>query len=435
MPELSKMSALHSASSQAKSIQHDINIDISRLKSTLLELSRIGFNESDHGVYRSGFTDADMQARYWLRDLALEEGFISDIDGGGNVWFGLGELDKPAVVIGSHLDTVPAGGIFDGALGVITGLEILRCLKENEVELDYPIRVVATAEEEGRFGGMFGAQAITGKLNMDWLLSAHDADGVYLTDAMKAHGFNPMDALEIAWPKGAMQSFLEIHIEQGPVLEKANLPIGVVDGISGVFKWIVHLKGKADHAGTAPMDMRSDAFMGLADFAHEIPRIIDENGTDKTRITVGKVELKPGYPHTVPGEAIFTIVGRDMSETVMTELAEACDKVLLAIARRHRLRYEREEVSWLAPNYCSGSIIQLMEEKSAARGLDFLRMPSGAGHDVQFFTEMTEAGLLFIPSVNGVSHAPDEWSHWHHVEMGANVLLDCALARAVKGSS
>lgn len=408
------------------------NIDLARLKTTLLDLSNIGFNEQDHGVYRSGFTDADMEARYWLRDLALSEGFVADIDGAGNVWFGLGELDKPAVVIGSHLDTVPAGGIFDGALGVIAGLEILRSIKEQDVKLDYPIRVVATAEEEGRFGGMFGAQAITGKLNMDWLLSAHDADGVYLTQAMKEQGFDPMQALEIAWPKNSMRSFLELHIEQGPVLEQKNVPIGIVDGISGVFKWIVHLKGKADHAGTAPMDMRSDAFMGLADFAHEIPRIIDEDGTDKTRITVGKVELKPGYPHTVPGEAIFTIVGRDMSEEVMKELAASCDKALLAIARRHRLRFEREEVSWLAPNYCSDPVIELMEAKAEARGYEYMRMPSGAGHDVQFFTEITDAGLIFIPSVNGVSHAPDEWSHWHHVEMGTNLLYDVVLAKCIE---
>lgn len=413
---------------------HPVNINLDRLKSTLLELADIGFNQEDHGVYRSGFSAADMQARYWLRDLARDEGFISDMDGAGNVWFGLGELDKPAVVIGSHLDSVPAGGIFDGALGVIAGFEVLRCIKEHEIELTAPIRVVATAEEEGRFGGMFGAQAITGQLNMDWLMSAHDADGVFLTDAMRAQGLNPMDALEVAWPPGSMQSFLELHIEQGPVLEKENIPIGVVDGISGVFNWIVRLNGKADHAGTAPMDMRSDAFMGLADFAHEIPRIIDENGTDKTRITVGKVELQPGYPHTVSGKAVFTIVGRDMSEAVMKEIAEACDKALLAIARRHRLGYEREEVSWLAPSYCSENIIELMMRKSDARGLPYKRMPSGAGHDVQFFTEVTQAGLLFIPSVNGVSHAPDEWSHWHHVEMGANVLLDCVLAQATTDS-
>ncbi|RUO27048.1 Zn-dependent hydrolase [Aliidiomarina minuta] len=408
------------------------NIDLPRLKSTLLELSQIGFNEEDHGMYRQGFTDDDMKARHWLLDMARKEGFIADMDGAGNVWFGLGELDKPAVIIGSHLDTVPAGGIFDGALGVIAGLEVLRVIKDNNIQLDFPLRVVGTAEEEGRFGGMFGAQSITGKLNMDWLLSARDADGMYLTDAMKNQGLNPMDALEVAWPQDRIKNFFELHIEQGPVLEKMDIPIGIVDGISGVFKWIVHLKGKADHAGTAPMDMRSDAFMGLADFAHEITRIIDENGTDKTRITVGKVQLKPGYPHTVPGEAIFTIVGRDMSEDIMRDLADVCDKTLNSIARRHRLRFEREEASWLPPHYCTDSMIELMEQKAQDRGWPFLRMPSGAGHDVQFFTEVTEAGLIFIPSVNGVSHAPDEWSHWHHVEKGANLLLDCVLDKVSK---
>ena len=170
--------------------------------------------------------------------------------------------------------------------------------------------------------------------------------------------------------------------------------------------------------------------MGLADFAHEIQRIIDEDGTDKSRITVGKVELNPGYPHTVPGEAIFTIVGRDMDEKVMRELATACERALRAIARRHRLNFEYKEVSWLGPRYCSENMIALMEKKATARGWKYKRMPSGAGHDVQFFSEITESGLIFIPSVDGVSHAPDEWSHWHHVEMGANLLLDCVLAKA-----
>lgn len=407
-----------------------ININLPRLKASLLELSNIGFNPNDKGIYRSGFTDADMEARRWLMAQAEQDGFLAEMDGAGNVWLGLGELTEPAVVVGSHLDSVPAGGIFDGSLGVMAGLEILRTVKENKLELSHPLRVLGTAEEEGRFGGMFGVQAVVGGLTPEWILSAHDADGIYLSDAMKAQGLDPMAALDAAWPKEKMKAYLELHIEQGPVLDTEGIPLGVVEGISGVFKWIVHLKGKADHAGTAPMHMRSDAFMGLADFAHEIQRIIDEDGTDKSRITVGKVELKPGYPHTVPGEAIFTIVGRDMSEQVMEELAEACERTLRAIARRHRLHFEYEQVSWLGPSYCTSSMVDLMEQKAEARGWSYQRMPSGAGHDVQFFSGMTEAGLIFIPSVNGVSHAPDEWSHWHHVEMGTNLLLDCVLEKA-----
>ena len=180
------------------------------------------------------------------------------------------------------------------------------------------------------------------------------------------------------------------------------------------------------------MDMRSDAFMGLADFAHEIERIIAENGTDKTRITVGKVELKPGNPHTVPGEAIFTIVGRDMDEDVMKEVANACRKALSAIARKHRLMFEYEQASWLAPKPCSTKLTKVIEEQVKALGYSYQRMPSGAGHDTQFLSEITDAGLIFIPSVGGVSHAPDEWSHWHDIEAGTNVLLHSVLASITK---
>jgi N-carbamoyl-L-amino-acid hydrolase len=405
-----------------------MQINCERLKANLIELSKIGYNEHDRGIYRPGFSDADMQARRWLQERAQAAGYDTFMDGAGNVFFGRGELNKPAILMGSHIDSVPAGGIFDGSLGVMAALEVLQTMDDHNVKTDTPVWGVATAEEEGRFGGMFGAQAMAGKLNPDWVLSAHDADGVYLKDAMAAQGLNAMDALDAAWRPEQLKAYLELHIEQGPVLFQENLQIGVVDGISGVFKWIVHLKGKADHAGTAPMDMRSDAFMGLADFAHEIERIIAENGTDKTRITVGKVELKPGYPHTVPGEAIFTIVGRDMDEAVMQEVANACRKTLSAIARKHRLMFEYEQSSWLAPKPCSKALTDQIEAQVKQMGYSYLRMPSGAGHDTQFLSEITEAGLIFIPSVNGVSHAPDEWSHWHDVENGANVLLHAAMA-------
>lgn len=405
-----------------------MQVNCERLKSNLIELSKIGYNEADGGVYRPGYSAADMQARCWLQDKVRAAGFETFMDGAGNVFFGRGARDKDVVLMGSHLDSVPAGGMFDGALGVMAALEVMQTLEEHNVACATPLWGVATAEEEGRFGGMLGAQAIAGKLNPEWLMTAHDADNVYLKDAMAAQQLDAMAALDAAWQPEQLAAYLELHIEQGPVLFQENLQIGVVEGISGVFKWIVHLKGKADHAGTAPMDMRSDAFMGLADFAHEIERIIAENGTDKTRITVGKVELKPGYPHTVPGEAVFTIVGRDMDEAVMHEVANACRKALSAIARKHRLMFEYEQTSWLAPSPCSDKLTQVIEDQVKQLDYRYTRMPSGAGHDTQFMSKITEAGLIFIPSVNGVSHAPDEWSHWHDVEMGANVLLHSVLA-------
>jgi len=407
-----------------------MTIDLDRVRTTLLALADIGFNPDDQGVYRLSFTNADWQARHWLIELMRSEGFSTSMDGAGNVFGRFGPEGEPTVSMGSHLDTVPAGGRFDGALGVVAGLEVLRYCRDNKIELRYPVEVIGTSEEEGRFGGMLGAQALAGDLTPEFLLNAHDPDGNKLADAMRSVGLEPLDAMEARRSRSNMRAFIELHVEQGPVLDTSGETIGIVDNIAGVWKWIVSLKGKADHAGTAPMNMRSDAFMGLVDFAHEIPRIIDENGTDRSRLTVGKVDLKPGSPHTIPGEAVFTIVGRDSRNDVMQELADACQKALTAIARRHKLKFEYEQSSWLEPVDCSPAIVDLLDRSAKAAGVSYRRMPSGAGHDTQFLTQVTDAGMLFVPSVGGVSHAPDEWTHWEDIEVGCNLLLDAALELA-----
>ncbi|WP_321396143.1 Zn-dependent hydrolase [Emcibacter sp.] len=400
------------------------NVSVERIEKDLLTLSKFGFNEQDRGVYRQGFSDADMEARRWLMDLFKDLEMEPRMDGAGNVIGRFGSADKPCVMVGSHLDSVPAGGIFDGTLGVIAGVECIRTIRESNIHLDYPVEIVATSEEEGRFGGMLGAQALSGKVTLAWLENAKDAGGELLKDAMARHGFDYHDVLHARRDPDMVRAFLELHVEQGPVLEATHKSIGIVEGISGVFKWFVRLIGKADHAGTAPMDMRSDAFLGLADFTHEIQRIIDEEGTDRSRITIGFVELKPGFPHTVPGEVDFTIVGRDLDADVMKALANACRRVLSSIARKNGLMFEYEQMSWLEPKYCSSKVVDVIKNRAEGRGYSHMLMPSGAGHDAQFMTEITETGLIFVPSVNGVSHAPDEWTHWIDVERGANLLLD-----------
>ncbi len=393
------------------------------MEKDIYRLSEFGFNETDRGIYRQGFTETDWAARQWLLDYFISSGLKTHMDGAGNICGRLGDMDKPAILIGSHLDSVPAGGLFDGTLGVLAGLECLRVIQENNIQLNYPVEIIATSEEEGRFGGMLGAQALTGSLTLDWLQQAKDPTGETLKSAMAKFGLDYHQAMHAKRSPESIKAFLELHIEQGPVLEAQKKTIGVVEGISGVFKWLIKFIGKADHAGTAPMDMRSDAFMGIADFAHEIQRIIDENGTDKTRLTIGRVELKPGYAHTIPGEADFTLVGRDMSEQVMSDIAYSCRKALSAIARRHRLMFEYEQMSWLEPKACSEDIMALIEKSAQELNYSYQLMPSGAGHDAQFFTDITPTGMIFIPSVGGVSHAPDEWSHWEDIEKGCNVLL------------
>ena len=402
-------------------------VNIERIEEDIAAISRFGFNEDDRGVYRQGFSEADMAVRQWLRDRFEELGMIHRMDGAGNVIGRFGPADKPAVIVGSHLDSVPAGGMFDGVLGVVAGLECVRTIKESGIEPYFPIEVIGTSEEEGRFGGMLGAQAMTGRVTRDWLSSAKDEQGYPLKDAMAAAGLDCYDALHAYRRPEEIRAFLEVHVEQGPVLDMEKTTIGIVEGISGVFKWNVRLIGKAGHAGTAPMNMRSDALTGMVDFAHEIPRIIEEEGSDKSRITIGYVALKPGFPHTVPGEVDFTIVGRDLDEAIMRELSDACRRVLSAIARRHKLKFEYEEMSWLKPAYCDTDLLALIERKAKAREYSYKIMPSGAGHDVQFFCEHTKAGLIFVPSVNGISHAPDEWTHWSDCERGCQLLLDCVM--------
>jgi len=405
-------------------------VNIERIERDITAIAQFGFDETDRGVYRQGFSEADMAARQWLRARFEELGMAHRMDGAGNVIGRWGPEDLPAILIASHLDSVPAGGIFDGVLGVVAGLETVRAMQEAGIEPACPIEVIGTSEEEGRFGGMLGAQAMTGHLTREWLDSAKDEHGYALKEAMAAAGLDPHEALHAYRRPEEILAFLELHVEQGPVLDMDKTTIGVVEGISGVFKWNCRLIGKADHAGTAPMDMRSDALMGMVDFAHEIQRIIDEEGTDKSRITIGHVACKPGFPHTVPGEVDFTIVGRDLDEEVMRGLANACRRVLSSIARKHKLKFEYEEMSWLKPAYCDPEIIGLIERKAAELGYSYRLMPSGAGHDVQFFCEHARSGLIFVPSVGGISHAPDEWTQWSDCERGCQLLLECVMELA-----
>lgn len=410
---------------QRKKSNTDLHIQLDRLQDDLYEIAKIGYNPEDKGIYRQAYSDADMEARQWLLDRIEAAGGKGYLDAAGNVigrWFD--DLSGPSVVVGSHTDSVPAGGMFDGVLGVLAGLESIRCLKEANIKPKRPIELVSFADEEGYFGGMFGVQAYCGQVTLQWIQSAHTAGGLKLTDAMERQGLDPKKVLDIARNPQSIHAFLELHIEQGPMLETDNIEIGVVEGISGVFKWVVTLKGKANHAGTAPMHMRSDAFMGLVDFAHEIPRIISEDGTDKSRLTVGKVELKPGNPHTIPGEVEFSLVGRDIDNSVMLELGRSCRKVLSSIARRHNLHFDFEELSWLTPSACDKGIVKTFCDKADKLGLSNVVMPSGAGHDTQFMAEVAPAGMIFVPSVGGISHAPDEWTNWRDVENGANVLVN-----------
>ena len=303
----------------------------------------------------------------------------------------------------------------------------MRVIQENSIDIQFPVEIIATSEEEGRFGGMLGSQALTGQLNLEWMQTASDLNGYSLEDALKSCGLSFDSAISAKRDPKTIKAFLELHIEQGPVLENAGDNIGIVKGISGIFKYDITLKGSPDHSGTTPMGMRRDAFIGLANFASQLNDIVMCDGTIDTRLTIGEVDVKPGYAHTIPGEVKFTLVGRDLSEAIMYKLKEGCLNRLQSIADTQKLELSYEESSWLCPQSLNSDLMELIRNQSEKLAYSYQIMPSGAGHDAQFFSTITPTGLIFIPSVAGLSHSPHEFSHWSDVEKGTNLLLHSLL--------
>lgn len=401
-----------------------LKINAPRLRSDIESLSAIG-READHGLYRMAFSDHDMAARQWLGQCIKEAGLELFIDGAANIHGRLtAKSNLPGVLVGSHIDTIPGAGHLDGALGVLAGLECLRCLKEQNIHLKHPVELVAFSDEEGRFGGMFGSQAIAGKLTPQSILDAIDPQGLSLIDAMQRHGLNAMDALNASVAPESIKAFIELHIEQGPVLDRQGISVGVVEGINGLFKWQVRLKGQANHAGSTPMNMREDAFQGLAEVAMQIDRVLEENGGPRSVATIGRVALSPGAANVIPGMAEFTLEVRDTDTMVLDALADAFRRSISAVARRRNLMFEFDVLSQIEPVKCDRAIQEVIKQSADQLGIESMFIPSGAAHDTQIMASIAPAGMIFVPSKDGRSHSPAEWTVWDDVECGANVLLN-----------
>jgi N-carbamoyl-L-amino-acid hydrolase len=402
----------------------ELCINAQRLQNDLDALAQIG-RKVDQGIYRMAFSDGDMEGRAWLTERITESGLDFYQDGAANIFARLNWKEgTPSVMAGSHADTVPGAGHLDGALGVICALEALRVLKESNIKLKRPLEAVSFSDEEGRFGGMFGSQAIAGLVTPEYLHNALDLDGISLTDAMAKHGLNARDSLHAQRVPGSIYAYVELHIEQGPVLNRKNCSIGIVDAITGLFRWEITLSGTANHAGTTPMDMRADAFQGLAEFASQIDRILSESGSPQSTATIGHVQLKPGAANVIPGQAIFTLDVRDTDEQVLQSLSEALRRTLSAIARRRNLMFEFAVLSEITPVQCSPIVLDAISESVNEQKITATHLSSGAAHDAQMIASIAPAGMIFVPSKEGRSHSPAEWTAWADIEAGANTLLN-----------
>lgn len=403
-------------------------IDGERMAETLAGINHFGADAVSGGWDRQAFGTADMDVRAWFRDQMLADGFVAGIDPAGNV-FGRFGPEGPAVMVGSHLDSVPAGGAFDGALGCAVALECVRAIRDAGIDLARPVEVIGTADEEGRFGGMLGSQALAGLLPDGWVDTAHDAGGLPLADAMRKAGLDPAAVAGAARPAGSLAAFLELHIEQGPVLESMGRDIAVATAISGCAVLDVTLVGAANHSGTTPMDLRRDAFVAMARIGAAVPDLT-RFGTADARLTIGRAALSPNEPHTIPGEASFTVIVRDVERRAMDALCEAFEALVAEIAGPSGIDHMVERRSDLNPVQLDAGLADRLAGAARARGLDPVMMPSGAGHDTQMMATLCPSALLFVPSRGGISHAPAEHTDWPPIERGAQVLLDTIVALA-----
>lgn len=409
-----------------------LSVNAQRLKEDIEDLAKVGRREAS-GIFRMAFSDGDMAGRQWFRDRLDEAGLEIFEDGAGNIhgrlnWDGA----TPSVMTGSHLDTVPGAGHLDGALGVVTGLECLRRIKEERLPLRYPLEVVSFTDEEGRFGGMLGSQSIAGQLTPESIENAIDLDGVRLVDAMQQQGYDAMQALHARRNPESIHAFLELHIEQGPILDQMGFSIGVVDAIAGLFKWEVSLIGTPNHAGTTPMHLRNDAFQALAEFSSQIQRVLDENGSERSVATIGKVDISPGAANVVPGRVDFSLEVRDTDRQVLGDLRNAFRRALSAIARRRNIMFEFTVLSEIQPVKCDAGLVKRLKDSADSLDIQNLQMASGAAHDTQFMSSITRAAMVFVPSKEGRSHSTAEWTDMDHIERGGNVLLNTLIDLAGK---
>jgi len=412
----------------------DLRIDIDRLRAEMTELGAIGRVEGVPGINRPGFSDADMAARDFMAERMARLGLIVSRDAVGNLSGLWPSGDRPAVMLGSHLDTVPMGGFFDGALGVCAAMECIRVLKDARIVPMSPVEVVATAEEEGRFGGMLGAQALAGRVDPAWLEAARDEGDIRLVDAMRAQGLAPEAVATAARARPRSKpswSFISSRV-------RCSKPRGCRSASSRQSPVSSNGRCGSRALPTTPARRRCTCagtpLPALPNSPAGIPQLIAEVGTEQSRVTIGAVTLVPNFPHTVPGEAVFSLIGRDTSLAVMRALAGAGRRRLEAVAAKAGLGLDIEEQSWLDPKPCHPDIVAAFRRQAERLGLGYRLMSSGAGHDTQFMAELTRAGLIFVPSIGGVSHAPDEDTAWVDIEAGANLLLHTLLDLAVGGA-
>jgi beta-ureidopropionase / N-carbamoyl-L-amino-acid hydrolase len=404
-------------------------VDADRLRADFDQLAAIG-RTAEGGVRRTTFSDSHRAARTWLLERADAAGLETRVDAAGNhsALLRSGSAGSRTLLLGSHLDTVPAAGRYDGSLGVVAALEALRAVKDAGLELPLTLEAIDFTDEEGSLVGLLGSWALTGALTPEILRSPRGGRSA-LARALAGEGLSEDTLIDARRDPRTLAGYLELHIEQGPVLERGRIDIGIVSAIAGSRSFRLVFDGARGHAGTTPMAGRRDAAVGGARFAVAVSQIVVRDFPGCVA-TVGDIEIEPGAFNVVPGRARLALEFRSPD----LDRLDALERSLLAAARQEAsatgLSLDVHPVGRWEPVRLDQSVQGAIAGAARTLGLSTVELTSGAGHDAQALAAVTPSGMIFVPSVGGLSHDPAEYTPWQDCVNGANVLLAAALRLA-----
>lgn len=406
-----------------------LRVNGKRLIADLEELSRIGGTQ-EGGVHRPALSEADLETRRWLGDKARAAGLMVTKDGVGNIFMALraASPSAPTVLFGSHLDSVPNGGRFDGALGVVAALEVLRTVQEAHLALPYHLEGVSFTDEEGTWGGLLGSRALAGLLTPEEFERPRGDVSVF-RERMAAAGLTPTGALQSGRGSRTIKAWVEAHIEQGPRLEERGIPIGVVTEIVGIASGWLIFEGRADHAGTTPLPRRRDALQGAAEFVRRSRELVLDRFEGGV-VNCGMVKVHPGAFNIVPREVQLALEFRHSNPDMLNRMRDELFRLAREVAAEQHLGLAIDEKDLHQPVRLNEEVMGAIEKACQTLGLASTRLASFAGHDTQVMASLTRAGMFFVPSVRGMSHSPEEQTREPDCVNAGNVLLHSVLGLA-----
>lgn len=401
-----------------------IKVNSQRIESRIFELAKFG-KDSLGRNYRVAYTRGDIEGRNWFIGEMKKAGLEVSIDAAGNIVGkrnGKNPILKP-IGFGSHIDMVPDGGNYDGCVGSIAALEMIDVLNENKIITDHPLEIIIFSNEEN---ATIGSSALAGNLNAEEL-KVVSQNGLTIAEGTKAIGGNPENIKSAIRKNGDLAAFVELHIEQGGFLEKENIQIGIVEGIVGIKHWDVTVDGFANHAGTTPMNLRHDALLAAAKLIVAVNEVITSYEGRQVG-TVGKIAVQPGAFNVIPGKVIFGLEIRDLSSDKISKLFKDVEKRAAEIAVNSGTKISFQQKNEIKPALTQKYIQDKIIQSARLLSLTYKYIQSGAGHDSQEMALIAPMGMIFVPSVGGISHSPKEFTKATDMENGANVLLQTILA-------